>query len=319
MKFYRKYKIFIQTVSAIFIVGLVLIISKSITPSNFPSGKIVVIPPGTSISGAASLLSQNGIIRSVFTYKAYTLLLHDGKGVQAGSYLFDEPQSLLRVAYRTAYGIQGLEKIKVTIYEGSNSKEIAKLLANKIPDFDEKSFLALAKNQEGYLFPDTYYFNQNLTPKEAVNALISNFKNKITNIASTTLDSKRSLEDIMIMASIVEEEENNTADRKLIAGILWKRIAAGMSLQVDAPFYYILNKASHQLTQADLATTSPYNTYNHKGLPPTPISNPGLDSIMAAANPEKSPYWFYLADSKGVTHYAETLDGHIANREKYLR
>jgi UPF0755 protein len=121
------------------------------------------------------------------------------------------------------------------------------------------------------------------------------------------------------MASILEEEANNTEDRRIISGILWKRIEKGMALQVDAPFYYLFGKGSSQLTLSDLATTSPYNTYVNKGLPSAPISNPGLDAIKAAINPKSTPYYFYLADRKGITHYATDHDGHVANRNNYLR
>ncbi|MDQ2933139.1 MAG: endolytic transglycosylase MltG, partial [bacterium] len=96
-------------------------------------------------------------------------------------------------------------------------------------------------------------------------------------------------------------------------------IDVGMPLQVDAPFYYLIGKGSSELTRDDLDEVSVYNTYVNKGLPVAPISNPGVDSIRAALNPTKSTYFFYLADSKGVTHYAVTHEAHVANKFKYLQ
>ena len=116
------------------------------------------------------------------------------------------------------------------------------------------------------------------------------------------------------------EEEGRTTDvRRTIAGILWKRLDMGMPLQVDAAFLYINGKTTFQLATSDLTVASPYNTYLNKGLPPTPITNPGLDAISATVTPIKTPYLYYLTDKNGVMHYAATYDGHLANKEKYLK
>ena len=127
-----------------------------------------------------------------------------------------------------------------------------------------------------------------------------------------------SYDQIVTMASIVEKEATSLADRQIIAGILWRRLADKYPLQVDPPFYYFLNKDSSQLTLADLAIDSPYNLYKHKGLTPTPIDNPGFDALYATVNPTVTKYWYYLSDSKGVMHYAITYDEHLANKAKYI-
>ena len=121
------------------------------------------------------------------------------------------------------------------------------------------------------------------------------------------------------MASIIEKEANGEEDRAVISGILWKRIAQGMPMQVDAPFLFLLNKQSSELTIKDLAIDSPYNTYKYKGLPPGPINNPRLESIKAALNPQTSPYLYYLHDAKGGIHYASDFKGHQANITRYLK
>ena len=265
------------------------------------------------------MLSSSGIIRSIFFYKAYAVLFRDGKGIQAGSYLFDQPESALRVAYRTAYGIKHLEKARITVFEGMNSKEIAALLKKQIPLFDAVTFLNLARAREGYLFPETYFVDPDASPQDVVDMMTAQFDKEIAVYHDAFATSTRTFKDIVIMASIIEEEANNSADRRIISGILWKRIDKGMALQVDVPFYYITHIGVSGITLDDLATSSPYNTYMHKGLPPTPISSPGLDAIDAALHPVVSPYYFYLADHDGKTHYAKTFDGHLVNKQTYLQ
>jgi UPF0755 protein len=120
------------------------------------------------------------------------------------------------------------------------------------------------------------------------------------------------------MASLVEEETRTPADRRLVAGILWKRIKLGMPLQVDAVFPYINGKNTYEVTARDLKIDSPYNTYLYPGLPIAPIANPGLDSIKAAIEPAESPYLYYLSDRAGAMHYAKTFEEHKRNRELYL-
>ncbi len=306
------------TMLVVIIGGLALTLTGSGAPTDFPYRRIVTIPKSSGVSGTASILADRKIIKSPFLYKVYVTLLGGMHRVQAGDYLFDEPQSAWLVAYRTVHGIEGLERIKVTIPEGLASPDVARLIEKNIPGFARRKFLTLAQPLEGQLFPDTYFFYENTTPEEIVETLHKNFDSKTRSLRLQNTISKRSWSDILTMASIIEEEANNYLDRRIISGILWKRIDAGMPLQVDAPFFYIFGKTSSELTRTDLATTSPYNTYNRKGLPIAPISNPGIDAISAAMNPEKNPYWFYLADSKGVTHYSATHDEHVEKKLKYL-
>jgi len=303
----------------VFIIGLaVILIIGSIPPSNFPTGTIVTIKQGATLSEVADQLAQAKVIKSAVIYKGYTRLLYNGHGVQAGDYLFDAPQSALRVAYRTAYGIGGLPKIKVMIPEGSDSTDIAGILSKDIPGFASTTFLSLAKADEGYLFPDTYFFYSNTTPQQAVDQMNADFNMRMSLIGTSTAAFGKSIGDIVKMASIVEKEATSSVDRRIIAGILWKRLADKYPLQVDPPFFYFLNKDSSQLTSADLTIDSPYNLYKYKGLPPTPIDNPGLDAILDTVNPTDSSYWYYLSDKKGNIHYSATYDGQLENKAKYV-
>lgn len=129
----------------------------------------------------------------------------------------------------------------------------------------------------------------------------------------------KNLEEIIIMASIIEKEMSSPEDGRIISGILWKRIEAGMGLQADATLTYLTGKPSLKLTEEDLAIDSPYNTYKYRGLPTGPISNPGLNAIKAAIYPEESSYWYYLHDSESQPHYARAFEEHIENKLRYLK
>ena len=146
-----------------------------------------------------------------------------------------------------------------------------------------------------------------------------NFDAKISSLSADINTSGHSISDTVIMASIVEKEARTSTNRKIVAGVLWNRLALGMPLQVDAVFGYIFNRDTYSPSLADLKTESPYNLYLHIGLPPGPIDNPGLDSLLAALHPTKTNYFYYLTDPNGVMHYATTFAEHQANQMKYLR
>jgi len=322
VRFFLKHK-FIMLIVFIVLGGLVTYITiSSIAPRDFPRNTIVRIPDGATVTEVARTLNDKNIISSEFLFKIYIRVLHSGTGVRAGSYLFDTPQSVLRIAYRTAYGVTDLTKVRVTIPEGSSSKEIAVLIHNALPTFDVARFLTEARAHEGYLYPETYFLNPDVTPSQVIELMRDQFETETATLQreyKKASSSAYTFDDIVIMASLIEEEANNTRDRVMISGVLWRRLDIGMPLQVDAPFYYLFNKGSSQLTVSDLATSSPYNTYKNKGLPVGPISNPGIDSLKAALNPQQSKYLFYLADRTGVTHYAITHEEHVENKWKYLQ
>jgi len=180
--------------------------------------------------------------------------------------------------------------------------------------------MAVAEGQEGYLFPDTYFFPPDITPEGVVKIMKENFETKVRpELRDEILRQGKDFDEVIIMASLIEKEAADIEDAKIISDILWRRLEIGMGLQVDATLTYITGKPSHLLTEEDLAIDSPYNTYKYRGLPLAPIANPGLDAIKAAIFPEESPYLFYLHDKKSEPHYARTFEEHILNKQKYLR
>ncbi|KKS98274.1 MAG: Aminodeoxychorismate lyase [Candidatus Giovannonibacteria bacterium GW2011_GWA1_43_15] len=188
-------------------------------------------------------------------------------------------------------------EVAITIPEGLNAGQIGEIL-ERAGLFSKSAFSKAAQKEEGFLFPDTYRFYKTSKPEQVAARMRENFDKKITpEILDEIKKQNKTLRDVIIMASLLEEEVQSTADRKLAAGILWKRLKLGMGLQVD----------------------SAPDTYRYRGLPPGPISNPGLDAILAATHPEPSPYLYYLSGQDGKTHYAKTLEEHALNKYKYLK
>lgn len=288
-------------------------------PVNFPLHTLVSVEKGVTIKQTADFLEQKNFISSAFWFVALNRLLSGGRGVLAGDYYFDKRQSLFTVSRRLARGDFGLTPVVVFIPEGSSIKETGAILAKTLPSFAQENFFAEAQGKEGYLFPDTYYFPPNIKPAAVIGAMEKNFNNKISTLNEKISAFGKPLKEVVIMASLLEEEARQLETKQMIAGILWKRLKIDMPLQVDSSFQYVNGKNTFTLTLDDLKIDSPYNTYFYKGLPPTPISNPGLDSILAAITPTASQYLYFLTDKNGNMRYAITHDQHVANKEKYLR
>jgi UPF0755 protein len=285
-------------------------------PISFPEHPVFKIERGQSVSSIAQSLSEKNIISSPFLFKIMVILLSSGKGVKAGDYFFSKPENIYEVTTRLINADYGFEAIKITIPEGSNIFQIAEIFDKKLLNFDSNAFLSKAK--EGYVFPDTYSFFPYTEEKEVLAKMEKNFKAKTKDLSEKIKNSGKTLDEIIIMASILEEEARTTETREIISGILWKRLEIGMPLQVDVTFQYINGKNTYELSQKDLEIDSPYNTYKYKGLPPTPISNPGLDSIVAALNPKASPYLYFLSSRSGKMYYARDFEEHKKNRILYL-
>lgn len=287
-------------------------------PASFPVNQLVNVPEGATLSEISTLLEEADVVRSGNVFRALVVLFGRERGAHAGDYLFKEPQDVLSIARSISTGAFGLEPERIRIVEGATTRSMAMIYANRLLRFDPERFLQLAQPHEGYLFPDTYFFLPNANEETVIRTMRENFNLHMEELQPIVASSTRSLEEIIIMASIVEREAHNTADRKMIAGVLWNRIARDMALQVDVTFLYTLGKNTFQLTREDLQSDSPYNTYKNKGLPPTPIGSPSLDSIRATLQPTKNDYLFYLADFDGVTHYSKTYAQHLRYKRMYL-
>ena len=270
----------------------------------------VVVDRGASLHEIADVLKTEGVIRYSFPFKALVALSGKAAGIRAGTYVFKRPTNLYHIATRMVTGDFGIETVRIVVFEGDTRADMPRRFARHLGQFDAERFLALTEQDEGRLFPDTYFFFETDTTEQVVEALGSAFQKRVDWVE----------EDILVMASIIEKEAPaGLRDKRLISGILWKRLKNDMLLQVDAPFAYAIGKNTFQLSLDDLKIDSPYNTYLDKGWPPTPIASPGLGAIEAARDPLESDFWYYLSDRRGNMYYAETFEGHKINKARYLR
>lgn len=287
-------------------------------PANFPNNPFYHVDRGDSVSQIATELKEKGFIQSKTAFKVFVILLGGEKRMQVGTYFFKQPISSLNIALKLTNRFLGYKPIAFTVYEGMSNKKIATALAKKFPKISEKDFLEKTASFEGRLFPDTYFFSPYDTIDDVIYEMNQNFLDRISPLKMSIVVSGKTLGQILTMASLIERETKTDEDRHLVSGILWKRISIGMPLQVDATFEYFTDKNTYTITRSEMKKDSPYNTYTNKGLPPTPIANPGLASIEAAINPTFSPYLYYLTGRDGKMYYAKDFAGHKKNRRLYL-
>lgn len=290
---------------------------------------IIDVKQGSSAASVADLLLEKGLIKNTFAFKLYLKQNQLADQLKAGRIVLQENFNLKAIADALVEGKS--EEAAVTLLEGWTLKQIGQYLEEAglttletfencaascefIFDFLPQGYV------EGYLYPDTYFVNAGSYSDQAfISRLISTLENKLTDEDWQAVEnSGRTFEEIMIMASIVEREERNESERPTVAGILWDRFDNGVGLGADATVLYALGRTKGGLTYHDLQIDSPYNTRKYRGLPPTPICNPSISSIRAALFPKKTDYFYYLHDSDGKIHYAETLEEHNANKAKYL-
>lgn len=306
---------------AVFVFIIIVLLFKSFVPpvssGEFP--KVVRIAEGMSLRDVAVLLEEEGVVSSPIIFKDFVILFDGQNSIQAGDYYVGSPQSAFFAAWQFTKGEGKLKSVRVTIPEGSGVTDIATILEGKLLDFDSEKFIELAYPKQGYLFPDTYYFQPGVSPEEVIGIMEATFKQRTDPLLSEIESSGYSFPDVVIMASILEKEAWKYTTRQMIAGILWKRISIGMPLQVDAAFIEVNGKTTFGLSIDDLREDHPYNTYTNKGLPPGPITNPGLESIKAAISPTESSFLYYLTDKNNVMRYAKTHEEHVQNKALYLR
>jgi UPF0755 protein len=241
--------------------------------------------------------------------------------IQAGDYTLRGDWSTLEIAQSMTKGSQDQW---VTIREGLRKEEIAELFAD-FPEFDADEFLQFVQEDEGKLFPDTYSFPITVNAKTVYNTLSDRFQEIVTENKIDTeakLD-KLTLDQVVTLASLLEREAQTEEDMKIVAGIINNRLRIGQPLQIDATMQYAkgVDKNGEWWSppqSADKQINSPYNTYLVSGLPPGPISNPGLRALKAAVSPTVTNYFYYITDSKGVMHYAEEYEEHLENIRKHL-
>lgn len=304
-------------------------------PANPFSNETVTytIEKGKGDNDIANDLQKLKIIRSSYFFQFYVLASFQHSSLQAGKYNFSRRMSVYEIVKKISRG--DVIKNNITILAGWDAKDIASYLDKKgVCKKDE--FSTLIKNNyseefdflkdkpkdvsiEGYLFPDTYQIAEGDTCQDVIGVLLANFGKKLTPALRTEITKqKKSIFDIVTMASILEKEVRTLDDKKMVSGILWKRISIGMPLQVDCTINYITGKSDPGVSIKATKIDSPYNTYMYRGLPKGPISSPGISSIQAAIYPKDNPYLFYQTGADGKTIFSKTYEDHQLSMRKII-
>ena len=291
------------------------------SPANASDKKTYtfVVGRGEPVREIARRLKEEEFIRSSVVFFLLTnFVLNIDEKIQAGDHRISPSMTASEVGRALT---SATNDVWVTIVEGQRADEIADTLKEDIPSYEE-SWREQLNDNEGYLFPDTYLIPKDATVEQVVVILRSNFDSKYQSLDTSKSDFSK--DELVTIASLVEREARHEEDRPLVASVIINRLGIGMKLDIDATVQYVLGYQENEkdwwkeaLTFEDLEIKSPYNTYRVAGLPPTPIANPGLAALQAAVNPANTDYLFYLSDKDGVNHYAETLEEHEANKEKY--
>ncbi len=295
--------------------------------------KDISIEQGASVTNIINQLEAEEIIHSASFTRLYLALTGNDVNIQAGNYSFSGEINLRQVLEILKGGAEGKKEITVTFIEGWDIDEMATYLSEQ-NIVTEREFLKAVDNSydvsiidsvprsrddlEGYLFPDTYNIFANVTAEELVEKMLKNLEVKINeDLLSEIKRQGKTVDEIIIMASILEKELIKADEKKIGAGVLYNRLENGIALQVDSSVNYITGKNTPRASFKDLEVDSPYNTYKYRGLPPGPISNPGLESIEAAIYPEEHNYLYFLTTPEGSAIFNQTLEGHNASKAKY--
>ncbi|MBI2096953.1 MAG: endolytic transglycosylase MltG [Candidatus Sungbacteria bacterium] len=319
--------------------------------ASFNGEKKVEIPAGFGSRKIGALLRDQGVIQSKWAFVTYATLKNQNSSLKPGSYVFSEDTQIVEILNNLVEGERYPNERFLTIPEGWNLRDIGFYLERNgiaqaeelweiagFPAADYKSARDLPRPKdfseefnflkdkpvdvglEGYLFPDTYRVFRDASVEDIVRKMLANFGRRIeADILQETKSREKTLFQVLIVASLVEEEVESDEDRATVAGILWKRLALGIPLQVDATLVYIKGESRAPLTNQDKLLPSPYNTYRYKGLPAGPIANPGLSAIRAALHPISSPYLYYLSPPNAKTIFSKTLEEHNQAKAKYLQ
>ncbi len=292
------------------------------------TGVEFVITKRQSIDQIGESLIKSGLIRSPLAFKIAVYLLRLSPKIQAGYFFLYPTQSTISIAKSLTKATT--KQVWITIPEGLRRQEIANLIIDKLQaskvkhNFDPDQFIRDTTKLEGQLFPDTYAFSEGVATKVVVDTLYDRYLEIMY-----SLTPKQDMNRWTTLASLVEKEAGNDSERPVIAGIIQNRLNSNWPLQIDATVQYALSTSRcriricdwwpQNLNKEDLKIASAYNTYLNVGLPPSPISNPGLQSLKAAASPVSTKYFFYLHGLDGQVHYATTISEHNKNICLYLK
>jgi UPF0755 protein len=301
---------------------------------------LITVREGESVRDVGERLEREGVVSSAILFRIMVALEGYEGQLVAGDYEFEKSMPTVQVVQRLHKGITS--PLVVTVREGVRAEEIADLMQSEgvtsrqafleaIQGSYDFAFLRnkpVSANLEGYLFPDTYFFGRTTKVEDAVKQMLENFDRKFNqDLRLEAANLGLSVHTVVTLASIVEREAQVPEERPIIAGVFLRRLRLGIPLESDPTVQYALGSDPESvakygywkkdLTQQDLEVSSPYNTYRRTGLPPGPIANPGLDSILAVIRPAQTNYLYFVAKPDGSHAFAETLEEHLRNVDLY--
>jgi UPF0755 protein len=302
-------------------------------PSGTSSTKVVFIKKGTNLKKASEILEEEGIIKNRHFFVLLTTVIGKKTKVRAGEYEFNTrvlPLEILDVLVKGQ-----VKRHLVTVPEGYTLSQIARLLED-LNLVEKKGFLQKASSPvfintlglptaarptlEGYLFPDTYHFFREMDPEEVIQMMVRQFKKVFApDLASRASELGISQREAVIIASMIEKETSLPEEKPLISSVFHNRLKKKIPLQSDPTVIYGIKDFNGNLTKEDLMRPTPYNTYLIPGLPPTPICNPGKDSLLAAVHPAPVPYLYFVSKNDGSHFFSSDFEEHNRAVWKYQK
>jgi UPF0755 protein len=328
-------KVFTYTTCLVLTLGIPALIGlllsfATLPPPHMEVVEVITIPPGISLHEVTHLLSSKGIIRSQTLFNLLVRCRKADTQIKSGEYQFTNRMLPVEVLNKLIRGEQ--IKYSITIPEGLTVAQIA-LLYEKMGMVEKNRFIKVtsdpdfiaslgiqAETLEGYLFPDTYKFIRNIGEKNIIRSMVQRFNEVYgEEFKKRGQELNLSQREVTTLASLIEREAACHQERPLISAVFHNRLKLRMPLQCDSTVIFGIKNFNGDLTKEDLKTSTPYNTYRNCGLPPTPIANPGLDSIKAALYPADVNYLFFVSRNDGTHHFSSTLAEHNQAVNMYQR
>lgn len=312
----------IFALSAMAIIAFVSINSEPV--ANQKANTIsFIVNKGEGLSSISQRLQQYGIIRNKYVFMFYARQLGLASKLKAGKFNLDTKNNVQDLIQQLSKG--GTLDYWIKIIDGSRVEEVSDAIPTDA-SFTPKEFEIKAKDKIGTLYPDSYLIPNTYSVDQVITLIEANYNKKFIEAKADATNTTMTDDEVVIFASLLEREGRSLESKRNIAGILMNRLKAGMPLQVDASVQYARDSKIPRpktywepATKADLSIISPYNTYKNTGLTPTPICNPGYNSLYATFHPIESDNLFYITGNDNKMHYAKTLDEHNANIDKYLK
>jgi UPF0755 protein len=291
--------------------------------------KVFVVRTGLSLKEITSELQQRQLIKNETLFMLWARLMGYSRQIKAGEYALSPTMSPVEILEKLRRGI--IMTHPVTIPEGFNMEQIAVLLEGK-GLVEKEAFLGLAREPatvsrlglsgpslEGYLYPDTYHFGRDVSTISILETMVNRFWEVVGPYTASLEKTGLEMEEVVILASIVEKETGLAKERPAIASVFLNRLKRGMRLASDPTVIYGLDGFDGNLTKDDLSKKTPYNTYVIRGLPPGPIANPGLESIKAVIFPDETDYLYFVSKNDGSHYFSKTLSEHNRAVETYQK